>query len=1365
MLMMMQMTMVQNNMMSKILQLNSRGWTTKKELIVQLIHELSPQIICMQETWTQKDTLPRVPAYHSYGINRQNRLGGGVAILVSNHICSKVIRYDTGNDIEIVSVEVIINRTRIAVSNVYLAKPTFASIQCFDSHIAMLSEVYEHQFICGDFNTHHHHWSADTHVSTPVGHALNAAFNKSGLVLLNTPGLATWYSDSNACSSVIDLSLITRDLLKISSPVWTIADSAISDHCALVTELTLPNSSDKRVPSPPHITWHHMRDWADWTNACQQPLTEWLHDHKTSHSSLDDHVASFNSLILELAKRVIGEKRVFTTSKLWWHGDESLQALIKASRKARRIYQRTRRNADRIAANRARKMCQQALCKAKKASWDKLCERIGNAQDPKSFWSLFKKSCGSSMTPMPSLLTPDGPVVAAADKANVLNSHFVSVSKAPATRPPHVKQYLQHHRADFDRMAEMSSTGLNSDIIEDELHAQLLELAKHCNKSPGADRINTQMLIHGGEAMRQCLLFLFNLSYQQGTLPSAWKIAKVHPILKPDKDAADASSYRPISILSVVGKLLERVIHARLQKTAHEQSWFSPHQSAFRKGHSTLDHVTRLCSDIWNAFEKGETLTLVLLDIQKAFDTSWRDAIRTKLHKLGLRGNMLWWLDDFLNGRKQFTVVNNEESNLEAVDEGIPQGSVLSPLLFLLLIDDICSDVSGDKALFADDVAIWLSSSDEEDMDTKLTTDLARVYQWGRDTDFTFSTSKSTVTRFSKTGAMQLPVVMLGGNQLPVDPCPKYLGIKLDTSLSFKDHIDYITDKCSKRLPLLTRLCGQRMGIRCGQALNLYKLTIRPLMDYGSQLWAGQRQSLIKPLERIQRQALIAASGALSTTSLEALQVDCFVQPLDLRFGGNALKWYGKIQRLPRSHPLHIQTLQLQSFSTPHPHSFLHYVTHQPNFAQRTVLKETTPSVEPLCIAYDDNIPPPFEAGLEQDEFTEMEEALPIRHELLKPFRHLMFVDPCPTPPRPRTADDQADAQNWVASKMQEIRCTSNEYAICFTDASCVSRIGADHSTRNIASMAVCYISDTFADSFGVTAVISEQCNNNTAELFAVAQACSMFLLDERCQGQELHIFSDSMYTQDTLFGKNQPSSRTSLDALTFSLFCIWRIVRRGKRVYFHWIPGHCGIEHNESVDRHAKLSIEQFCTNRPADWSPLVRVPFGTWCSRVEHRITEEWQRRWESARAWTDFPKGEHLFSLQNIISRSSFKWSLPRRASSLLCRLRHGHCALNSFLCKFTATDSICPSCDLEEETVMHFLLHCPAYSSNRDELFNSLPFQRPEDDTQALMMLLGTHPNLPTRFKNPVLSQTATFISATRRFEAPVPVDVVEDELLD
>ena len=209
------------------------------------------------------------------------------------------------------------------------------------------------------------------------------------------------------------------------------------------------------------------------------------------------------------------------------------------------------------------------------------------------------------------------------------------------------------------------------------------------------------MIKNGGSGMKAGLLNICNRSLAQGVLPKQWKSSLVHAIPKPKKDHSLPTGYRPISLLSIASKVMEHIILARLYPVAIQDNWISPLQSGFKEFHSTYDHMLRLSMDINIAHTEKQTTSLLLLDIEKAYDRVSRKRLVCILHQKGLRGPILKWLTDFLFDRTQRVVVDGHQSTLGSSEEGLPQGAILSPFLFILAFDGIVDGVRSNATCFS----------------------------------------------------------------------------------------------------------------------------------------------------------------------------------------------------------------------------------------------------------------------------------------------------------------------------------------------------------------------------------------------------------------------------------------------------------------------------------------------------------------------------------------------------------------------------------------------------------------------------------------------------------------------------------------
>ena len=241
---------------------------------------------------------------------------------------------------------------------------------------------------------------------------------------------------------------------------------------------------------------------------------------------------------------------------------------------------------------------------------------------------------------------------------------------------------------------------------------ELVKLLKR-GKAPGPDTIHNEVLRLGTTtSLFHHLARLFSSSIQLGYISTAWKIATLRMLLKPDKLLSLTTSYRPISLISSIMKLFERVIEQRLRSHLEHIGFINKHQSGFRKAKSTDDHLVRLFQSIMESFNRGEYVVAAFLDVEKAFDNVWHNGLRYKIFQLDLPTKMTRWLSDFLVGRLIQVNANNFLSNQINPRVGVQQGSVLSPLHFLIYVNDLPTQHHKQNSLsqFADDTVQWAFS-------------------------------------------------------------------------------------------------------------------------------------------------------------------------------------------------------------------------------------------------------------------------------------------------------------------------------------------------------------------------------------------------------------------------------------------------------------------------------------------------------------------------------------------------------------------------------------------------------------------------------------------------------------------------------
>ena len=364
------------------------------------------------------------------------------------------------------------------------------------------------------------------------------------------------------------------------------------------------------------------------------------------------------------------------------------------------------------------------------------------------------------------------------------------------------------------------------------------------------------MLRSTADFIAPSLTSLFNLSIASGQFPTEWKCARITPIFKTG-DPALASNYRPISILPIVSKVLERHIYTLVFDHLAANSPISPYQWGFMPKRSTTSALCTLTHDCLKALDENKEVCSVYFDLRKAFDTVPHAPLLIKLSNLEMDTQLLSWIQSYLANRTQIVAVGGDQSSSLPVISGVPQGSVLGPLLFLVYINDITAHVSPTSklALFADDMTLYRCISSPADY-TVLQTDITAISVWVTNNSLSLNSNKCCFMLISRKRSHSItpPTLLINSDTvLPQVTSVKYLGIQLAADLTWSSHISNICAKTRKLIGLTYRqfhLCKPET------VLKLYTTFIRPHLEYASAVWDPHLAKDIQSLEQAQKFAL-----------------------------------------------------------------------------------------------------------------------------------------------------------------------------------------------------------------------------------------------------------------------------------------------------------------------------------------------------------------------------------------------------------------------------------------------------------------------------------------------------------------------------
>jgi hypothetical protein len=317
------------------------------------------------------------------------------------------------------------------------------------------------------------------------------------------------------------------------------------------------------------------------------------------------------------------------------------------------------------------------------------------------------------------------------------------------------------------------------------------------NKATGPDTISPRMLKETAKSIAPILARIFNYSLATSKFPDAWKIANITPLHKKN-EKQNIKNYRPISLLSCIGKTLERCVNEELLKFLLETENISPLQSAFTPKNSTTNQLLDLYHQIISEMDRGKEIRFVFLDFSKAFDRVWHNGLLYKLKKAGIADPLLSWFRNYLTNRKHRVVVEGQESTLHDVTAGVPQGSVLGPILFILYINDIINETNVNVRLYADDATIFISYDNPQTAANEIEQNLQKVHDWANLWFMTFNPQKTESLTFTRKRNPDIPTIYLNGTEIKEVEEHKHLGITLQRNAKWQTHIKEITSRAKR---------------------------------------------------------------------------------------------------------------------------------------------------------------------------------------------------------------------------------------------------------------------------------------------------------------------------------------------------------------------------------------------------------------------------------------------------------------------------------------------------------------------------------------------------------------------------------------
>ena len=604
---------------------------------------------------------------------------------------------------------------------------------------------------------------------------------------------------------------------------------------------------------PPYSreVWHYREANTD---LIRRAISNFNREKAFCNTSVNKKVSIFNETILNILSNYIPNETLICDDRDPPWCNSRIKSLLQDKNK---LYKDFRRSNNAQLFNKLNHLQEQLnflINKSKHDFYERMTKKLTNAsKNCKAYWSLLRRLLNNKKIPLiPPLFHENKFVTDFKEKAELFNSHFAthcSLTSNSSKLPLHIK-YLTDNRLFFVNFS----------------HDKIAKVVQNLdpNKGHGHDNISIRVVKVCGPSIYKPLEIIFNQCLETGIFPSEWKKGNIVPIHKKG-DKQMVQNYRPVSLLPICGKILERLMFNEMFEFFIENKLISSSQSGFKPGDSYINQLLSIIHEVYSSFDKGLEVRSIFLDIAKGFDKVWHDGIIFKLTQNGISGNLLNLLRDLLNERKQRVILNGQFSTWKTVSAGLPQGSILGPLLFLIYINDLTEGLSTNAKLFADDISLFSVIHDTQTSANNLNKDLERISNWATQLKMNFnpdSTKQAQEVIFSRKVKKTVhPPLLFNNASVTRTSSHKHLGIILDNQLKFDDHIKMVFRKISKTIGLLRKLHN---FVPRAALITIYKAFIRPHLDYGDILYdQAYNMSFHQKMESIQYNACLAITGAI----------------------------------------------------------------------------------------------------------------------------------------------------------------------------------------------------------------------------------------------------------------------------------------------------------------------------------------------------------------------------------------------------------------------------------------------------------------------------------------------------------------------
>ena len=803
--------------------------------------------ICISESWLN-DSVPDAEVHiDNYCLQRKdrNRHGGGVCIYIRSDLSFNIRSDLYHDDLEAIWIDLFLPKSKPILCGAIYRPPTQQNFYTILDLVCSRSRAFLEQetILLGDFNT-----DVSVNSKVPLLQSFKSFINMFHFnQLICEP---TRYCTTSA--TVIDLILVSEKD-KISQV--GVINTSFSDHCLIYCTR---KSSKSFFGCHNNVTIRSTKQYD--MKAFQNCLLNTDCSQILLSNNVNDAWNNFRHLFLSVLDNVAPIKQIRLKQRSEpWIDNEILEA-IEERDKAFKLYVKNK-NVDNFNYFKSLRNKVQDLVKSAKSNYfSSVIEE--NKHDSKSLWKTLKNlglpsKKASNISNCNISLNVDGNVCfEKMSIAETFNRYFTTIAcklvdKLPKSTGLYGEIFVTNFYSKFGVRLNCFSFSL---MTEGKILKYLNSLSP--NKATGLDGLPSRFIKDGAPIIAGPLTHIINLSLIQGIIPTELKCAKIVPLYKKN-DRLSVGNYRPVSILNVFSKVIEKVVYDQVNDYLKEKHLIYKFQSGFRSGFSTDTCLLHLIDYIRLEHDKGNVVGMILLDLQKAFDTVNHSILLSKLKACGLGNDICNWFSSYLSERQQLVDVFGTFSNSLPVTCGVPQGSILGPLLFLLYVNDMPAVVKNKLLLYADDSAILVSGKNISQVEQALSEDLFSVSQWLVDNKLSLHLGKTESILFgSKRKLHSESNLKIKCNETSISSTSsvKYLGVTIDQFLSFKDMAETVIKKANARLSFLYR---KKEYLNFQMRKLLFTSLIQCHFDYASAVWYnGLTQNLKNKLQTTQNKLI-----------------------------------------------------------------------------------------------------------------------------------------------------------------------------------------------------------------------------------------------------------------------------------------------------------------------------------------------------------------------------------------------------------------------------------------------------------------------------------------------------------------------------